>query len=182
MPAAASGTMRHVRDARPRAVLLLGSCGLYPARVEFRPLQMVVPKAMRLVDPSVLAEKAAFPAPMQLLLETDAALSDALAECDPSALRGEVATTLSITTDDTLARSVARKSACCAENLEGFAVALACAARDLPFASVLVSTNAVGSTGREQWRKHQRKAAERGARLVLDWLERGARGLARRDA
>lgn len=131
-----------------------------------------------MVDPNVLAEKAAFPAPMQLLIEADAALSDGLSERAANALRGDVATTLSITTDDTLARSIGRKGGCSGENLEAFAVALACASRDLPFASVLVATNAVGSSGREQWRRHQRKAAERGARIVLDWLEHGARGLA----
>jgi nucleoside phosphorylase len=172
--------MRHIRDARPRGVVLLGSCGLYPRRSEFRPLQPLIPKGVRLVDPSVLAEKAAFPAPMQLLVEADAAISDGLAERAVNPLRGEVATTLSITTDDTLARSIGRKAGCSGENLEAFAVALACAARDLPFATVLVATNAVGSSGRAQWRKHQRGAAERGAKILLDWLKNGARGLTRR--
>jgi nucleoside phosphorylase len=180
LPAAAAGTMRHVRDARPRAVVLLGSCGLYPRRSEFRALQAVVPQAVRLVDANTLLDKAAFPAPMQLVVEADATLSGSLAESDPSCLRGEVATTLSITTDDALARSIGRKSGCGAENLEAFAVALACATRDVPFATVLISTNEVGSSGREQWRKYQRKAAERGGRLILDWLHQGARGLARR--
>jgi nucleoside phosphorylase len=177
LPAAGGGTMRHVRDARPRAVLLLGSCGLYPRRAEWKPLLPVIPKAVRLVDATVLADKAAFPAPMQLVLEPDKALAEGLAQSEPSALRGTVATTLSITTDDQLAGRLGRKTSCCAENLEAFSVALACAARDLPFAAVLVSTNLVGSSGREQWSKHQRKAAERGARLVLEWLARGARGL-----
>lgn len=177
LPAAAAGTMRHVRDARPKAVILLGSCGLYPRRVEFRPLLTVVPTEVRLVDGSVVAEKAAFPAPMQLVREPDMRLSDALAQSDPTALRSAVATTLGITTDDTLARTLGRKSGCAAENLEAFSVSLACAARDLPFASVLIATNEVGSKGREQWRTHQRDAAERGARLVLDWLERGAAGI-----
>ena len=177
LPAAAAGTMRHVRDARPRAVILLGSCGLYPRRGEWQPLQPVIPKMIHLVDATVLADKAAFPAPMQLRLETDDELGDGLAQSEPGALRGPVATTLGITTDDSLAGRLGRKSRCCAENLEAFAVALACASRDLPFASVLVTTNLVGSAGREQWQKHQRKAAERGARLLLDWLAHGARGL-----
>jgi nucleoside phosphorylase len=114
---------------------------------------------------------------MQLLLDTDKTFADGLAQIEPSALRGEVATTLSITTDDQLAVRLGRKTGCCAENLEAFSVALACAARDLPFAAMLVSTNAVGSVGREQWSEHQRQAAERGAHLVLEWLEQGAHGL-----
>jgi nucleoside phosphorylase len=161
-------------------VLLLGSCGLYPRRAEFRPLAALIPTGVRLVDASVLQEKAAFPAPMQLLCEPDRGLSNCLAESDAGTLRGELATTLGITTDDTLARAIGKKSGCAGENLEAFSVALACAARDLPFASVLVATNAVGSSGREQWRKYQRKAAERGAKLVLDWIEQGARGLPER--
>jgi nucleoside phosphorylase len=181
LPVAGGGTMRHVRDARPRAVLLLGSCGLYPRREPFRPLLPVIPKGIRLVDASVLGAKAAFPAPMQLLMEPDVALADGLAQTEPNTLRGELATTLSITTDDKLAARLGRKSGCCAENLEAFSVALACSARDLPFATVLVSTNEVGSLGRQQWIKHQRKAAERGARLLLTWIERGARGLPKRS-
>lgn len=181
LPAAAGGTMRHVRDARPRAVILLGSCGLYPRRSEWQPLQPLIPKTIQLVDATVLADKAAFPAPMQLQLEPDASLSNGLAQSDAGALRGPVATTLGITTDDPLANRLARKSGCCAENLEAFSVALACAARDLPFAAVLVTTNVVGSSGREQWQKNQRKAAERGARVILEWIARGARGLPKRN-
>jgi nucleoside phosphorylase len=177
LPVAGGGTMRHVRDARPRAVMLLGSCGLYTRRVEYRPLLPVIPNGIRLVDPSVISAKSAFPAPMQLLIEPDTGLAAGLAKADPNALRAEVATTLSITTDDALAARIGRRTQCCAENLEAFSVALACAARDLPFAAVLVSTNAVGSSGREQWSKHQRKAAERGAKLVLKWIVDGARGL-----
>lgn len=180
LPAAAAGAMRHLRDARPRAVLLLGSCGLYPRRAPFQPLAALIPTGVRLLDGSVLNEKAAFPAPMQLLCEPDRPLCDGLAQSDPGALRGEVATTLGITTDDGLARTLGRKSGCAGENLEAFSVALACAARDLPFACVLIATNAVGSEGREQWRKYQRKAAERGAALLLDWIEQGARGLPER--
>jgi len=180
LPAAAAGAMRHLRDVRPRAVVLLGSCGLYPRRAEFRPLTALIPTGVRLVDASVAGDKAAFPAPMQLLCESDKDLSHGLAESDPGSLRGDVATTLGITTDDGLARSLGKKSGCAGENLEAFSVALACATRDLPFASILIATNAVGSQGREQWRKYQRKAAERGAKLLLDWIEQGARGLPER--
>jgi nucleoside phosphorylase len=130
-----------------------------------------------LVDASVLDELAAFPAPMQLLCEPDRALSEGLAQVDPGSLRGEVATTLAITSDDTLAQSLGSKSACAAENLEAYAVALACAAHDLPFACLLVATNAVGSQGRQQWQNYQRSAAEKAAELLLLWLDRGAKGL-----
>jgi nucleoside phosphorylase len=177
MPASASGTTRVLEEHDPRAVVLIGSCGLYPRRIEFRALTPVVASGVRLVDASVLAEQAAFPAPMQLLCAPDRALSEGLAQVDPSTLRGEVATTLAITTDDTLAQELGTKSGCAAENLEAYAVALACAAHDLPFACLLVATNAVGSEGRSQWQSYQRSAAEKAAELLLQWLERGAKGL-----
>jgi nucleoside phosphorylase len=177
MPASASGTTRVLEEHDPRAVVLIGSCGLYPRRIDFRALTPVVASGVRLVDASVLAEQAAFPAPMQLLCEPDRDLSDGLAQVDPSTLRGEVATTLAITTDDTLAQALGTKSGCAAENLEAYAVALACAAHDLPFACLLVATNAVGSEGRSQWQTHQRSAAEKAAELLLLWLDRGAKGL-----
>lgn len=177
MPASASGTTRALAEHDPRAVVLLGSCGLYPRRIEFRALTPVVASGVRLVDASVLAEHAAFPAPMQLLCSPDSALSDGLAGLDPGCLRGEIATTLAITTDDALAQALGSKSGCAAENLEAYAVALACAAHDLPFACLLVATNAVGSQGRAQWQSYQRSAAERSAELLLQWLAQGARGL-----
>ncbi|MET0385714.1 MAG: hypothetical protein ABW321_07130 [Polyangiales bacterium] len=177
LPAAAAGTQHQLRETRARAVVLLGSCGLYPRRTEFRPLQVVVPDAVQLVDAGVVNGKAAFPGPMQHVLTPSTTLSEGLAAQDPAVLRSGVATTLGITTDDAHARKLGRKTGCGAENLEAFAVALACEAHALPFASVLVATNAVGSQGRAQWREHQRKAAERGARLLLRWLKRGATGL-----
>jgi nucleoside phosphorylase len=178
LPASASGTTRQLLEREPRAVVLLGSCGLYPRRIDFRPLTPVVATGVRLIDASVLNDHAAFPAPMQLLCEPDRALSEGLAQIDSTSLRGEVATTLGITTDDALAQLLGSKSGCAAENLEAYSVALACAAHDVPFACLLVATNAVGSAGREQWQKHQRAAAEKAAELLLQWLERGAKGLA----
>lgn len=177
LPASASGTTRALQELTPRAVILLGSCGLYPRRIEFRALTPVVATGVRLVDASALSEQAAFPAPMQLLCEPDRGLSEGLAQEDPSTLRGEVATTLAITTDDALAQLLGSKSACAAENLEAYSVALACAAHDVPFACVLVATNAVGSQGRAQWQTHQRSAAEKAAEQLLQWLQRGAKGL-----
>jgi nucleoside phosphorylase len=170
--------MRHLRDARARAAVLLGSCGLYPRKQQVvQPLELLVPERIALLDPLVLLEKSAFPAPMQTRLDTDATLSHALAAIVPGTRRGQLATTLSITTDDALAARIGRGTDSVAENLEAFAVAQACAQLSVPFAAVLSVTNAVGSQGREQWSKHRRKAADVSARVLLDWIDRGARGL-----
>ena len=177
LPASASGTTRALQDLTPRAVILLGSCGLYPRRIDFRALTPVIATGVRLIDASALSDQAAFPAPMQLLCEPDRSLSEGLAQADTSSLRGEIATTLAITTDDALAQLLGSKSGCAAENLEAYSVALACAAQDVPFACLLVTTNAVGSQGRQQWQTHQRSAAEKAAEQLLSWIERGAKGL-----
>jgi nucleoside phosphorylase len=176
LPAAGSGAMRHLRDTKPRSMVLLGSCGMYP-HVGHAPLDLLVPRSVQLIDPSVVAGKAAFPEPMQTTLEADEALSHGLATCTPDAKRGALATTMSITTDDVLAARLGKKTGTVAENLEAFSVVLACAAAGVPFASVLAVTNTVGSQGRKQWAKYRRKAADHSARLLLDWLHRGARGL-----
>src|SRR5436190_598784 len=60
LPAAAAGTARRLHQSQPRQVLLLGSCGLYPKRADFRPLCPVVPGEVHLVDGHVLAQRAAF--------------------------------------------------------------------------------------------------------------------------
>jgi nucleoside phosphorylase len=177
LPIAGVGAMRHLQDIKPRAVVLLGSCGLYPRDAAFAPLIAVIPNVVRVIDPNVLDGHAAFPLPMQARAECDRALADGLAEIDAQCLCGDVATTLSITTDDDTAAKMGARSGCCAENLEAFSAALACAALALPVACVLIATNEVGSRGREQWFRQQRAAADRGANLLLDWLRRGAPGL-----
>jgi nucleoside phosphorylase len=174
LPAAAAGTARRLHEFRPRQVLLLGSCGLYPKQADFQPLWPVVPSEVHLVDGHVLAERAAFPAPIQVVRMPDTRLSDSLASSAPSVLRAAVATTLGITTDDALALSLGERSGCAAENLEAYSVAAACGELGVPFVSLLVATNAVGSSGRAQWRTHQRAAAEHGAQLVLSWVAQAA--------
>lgn len=174
MPAAAAGTARRLDELRPRRVVLLGSCGLYPTRVPFQPLWPVTPNAVQLVDGHVLAQRAAFPAPIPVVRTPDARLSESLARQTPNALQAAVATTLGITTDDTLAQNLGELSGCAAENLEAYSVATVCTDLGVPFACLLVATNAVGSSGREQWRTHERAAALDGAEYLLDWIEHAA--------
>jgi nucleoside phosphorylase len=177
LPAAAAGVTQRLREVRARAVLLVGSCGVYPGHAPFVPLQAVIPTQVTLVDASVLAQKAAFPGLMELSHATHEAMSDGLAAQAGTALRGALATTLSLTTDDALAHSIGEHSACVAENLEALAVVAACTAQSPPCACLTIATNAVGSLGREQWRTYHGPAAERAAQLTLSWLESGAPGL-----
>jgi nucleoside phosphorylase len=174
---AGSGSARVLSEERPRAVLLVGSCGLYPGAEPFTPGKLLIPNRITGLDGAVLSGKAAFPDPMLITLEPDAALSDALAAATEPILRGPLGVTLAITTNDTLASELARASDCCAENLEALAVGLACRALGLPFAALLACTNEVGSRGRAQWAQHHTLAATTTATHVVSWLKQGAPGL-----
>jgi nucleoside phosphorylase len=180
---AGAATATRIQQLSPRAVIVLGSCGIYPCGVAYRPLDIVIPKRLHLFDPSVAAGKAAFPEPMQTAIEPDAALSDGLMQhAGAHAHRAPVATTMAITTDDAIAKAVHGATGLEAENLELFPIALACRAADIPFAAVLGVTNMVGSSGRADWRAYQRDAAIAAAEVIVSWLRQGAVGVPPRSA
>jgi nucleoside phosphorylase len=172
------GTANRIQQLNPRAIILLGSCGIYPCAVEYRPLDIVIPKSCHLFDPSAAAGKAEFPEPMQTALDAHGPISTALqAAAGPRARQVPVATTLAITVDDLVARAVQPASGFEAENLELFPCALACRAANIPFSAILGVTNMVGSTGRVDWRQFQRDAAVSAADVLMTWLHNGAQGL-----
>jgi futalosine hydrolase len=173
---AGAGAMHALCTRRPRAALLVGSCGVYPGRAVFSPGQLVIPSRIAALDAAVLAGHAAFPAPMPAAIELDRAMRAQLAhaarrgEPAPAPLEGPLATTLAITTDDALAARLGSGGDCLAENLEALPVALACHSQHVPFAALLGVTNAVGSQGREQWREHHAVAAQTTAGCITRWL------------
>lgn len=174
---AGSGTARGVAAVQPRLVLHVGTCGVYPGLPQYRPLDLIVPSAVRLLDHAVLAQKSAFPDPMQTTIDYHPVLGAALASAHPRAARPRIATTMALTIDDTVAGAVYAASGCEAENLEAFAIASACKAADVPFISVLGVTHIVGSTGRKDWEQFQRDAVNAAAGAVTNWLHGGAPGL-----
>jgi nucleoside phosphorylase len=176
MPAAAVGTMRALHATRPRALLLVGSCGVYGGS-DRQLLAPAFPLHLQLVDAATQARQAALPPSMPVQARAHARLQAGLSRGQRDALRGTAATTLGITTSDALARRLARTSACEVENLEALSVALACESERVPFAAILIVTNIVGSRGRKQWADNQRSAADRGSRIIQHWLARGAPGL-----
>jgi len=200
LPAATVGAMRNLRDRRPRALILLGSCGAYPAaaatalgiavpeptqpsalEVETLPeplMRVVIPESVHLADAAIARSQAEFPDPMSRTADVDRDLAEGLARFYPNAWRGALATTLGITTSNTLAHRIESDSHCGTENLEALGVALACESEKVPFCALLVITNVVGDRGRGQWRQNHVAAAESGARVLLDWLEADAPGLA----
>jgi nucleoside phosphorylase len=178
MAVAGAGAAVRLLQAKPRAVLLLGSCGIYPCAVPYRPLDVVIPSQLRLFDPTVAAGKGDFPEPMQTILMPHAPISAGLMEAGNGRTRhASVATTLAITTDDQVAERVHPATGLEAENLELFPVAHACSMTGTPFAAVLGVTNLVGSAGRSDWRKYHRDAAIAAAEVVVTWVHNGAPGL-----
>jgi nucleoside phosphorylase len=195
LPAAAVGAATRVASMKPRAVVLLGTCGAYAPRMggvggsggsgrELAIGDIAIARRVRLVDPAAIEGRAAFPDPMSLVSEANASVAAALeahasanSASAPHAALVDLATTLAVTTDDALAARVGRESRCDAEHLEAYAVALACAAHGVPFVAALGVANVVGSRAREEWRVNHRAASDAAIDLVLSWLRAGAPGL-----
>ena len=170
LTAAGAGAARALIKHTPRAVVLLGSFGRYPhSGASGSPEHAYAVERVRAVDAAVALGKAALPAPMPAELALDGALTAALER--HGALRLAVlATTLSITTDDELARTLGERSGCDGENLEALAVAQACAAERVPCAVLVACTNEVGSRGRAGWLANHAEAARSTARVLEAFL------------
>jgi nucleoside phosphorylase len=184
LPMAAVGAAMHIAELRPRAVVLLGTCGAYrsasgravPAALAIG--DVVATRRLRLVDPSVLAGASQFPEPMSIATDAHPALRDAFASV--GARPADVATTLAITVHDATAERVAQGTGAHVEHLEAHGVATACAARGVPFCGALAVANFVGAHARAEWVTHHRGAALAAVQLVLRWLTQGAPGIDRR--
>jgi len=178
LAAAAAGTAMAIRTHSPRCVVLVGTCGVYESRAkEIGIGQVVAAHRVRLASTATVEGRAAFPGPMLVGVDPDASLSRALA--GESARRVGVATTLAITTDDTLAERIGSTLECEVEHLEAFAVVAACARLHVHTAVVLGVANRVGSSARDEWLRNHEAAGKVATDVVAAWLGRGAPGLLR---
>lgn len=177
MAVAGASAAKRVFQLRPRAVVQLATCGIYPGLSDYQPYDVLVASRLRLVDHAVLAGQARWPEPMQEERQPHAMLAAGLAATGGRSHRAAIACTLSITTDDDLAASMPGRTGCHAENLEGFAIAHACHLAEVPFASVLAATHVVGPGAREDWQKFERQATLAAAEVLVRWISNGAQGL-----
>jgi len=177
MAAAGPATARGILAVNPRAVVLVGSCGVFPNLPQYRPHDVLVANRVQLVSHAVNAGRSEFPAPMQTAVECNPLLGAGLASGGGRVSLGAVACTLARTTDDAMAAGIHPATGCDAENLEAFSVALACRAAEIPFAEVLGVSNIVGSTGIQDWMQFQRAAVNAAAETIVTWIQRGAQGL-----
>jgi futalosine hydrolase len=173
--AAASGTATRLETHAPRAVVLVGTCGAYPgSRLSIGDIALA--RTVALVEPAVLEGRSAFPEPMSTRIHPHAAMTAAIATAGATLV--DAATTLAVTTDDALATSLSRRGA--VEHLEAFAVASACASKNVPFAAALGVANEVGSRGRPQWRENHASAGHAAATFIARWIQSGAAGVPHR--
>ncbi len=177
MAVAAASCARGVQALAPRAVILVGTCAVFPGLAQYRPYDVILPTKIHLVDASVLARKAAFPDPMQTSVECHGLLRAALVGSVPRAAQAVMASMMAPITDDTVAASLHGATGCDADNGEIFGVAAACQAANIPFAAALGVSNLVGSTGRHDWAQFQREAVTQAGQCIGTWLHNGAQGL-----
>lgn len=175
LPLAAAGISNRVTVLRPRAVLMIGSCGAYPSRGRAIG-DVVAARTIHLVEPAVVADEAGFPRAMSVREEADAAMSAGLAQYGASL--ASIATTLAVTTSATLSAKIAERCECDVEHLEAFAGAAACSKERIAFTTVLGVANIVGPSGREQWKANGAAAHSAAVRVVMAWLDARAPGLA----
>jgi len=154
---AAAGATRAIAEVRPRAVVFVGTAGLYRgAGIDARIGDAVVVRRLHLLSSAAARGEAYFPAPLPTSATTDARLRRGLARGLPVA---DVACPLAITSSAAGARRARAATGCALENLEAFAVARAAASARVPFACVLGVSNVVGPDAHQEWRAHAEKAA-----------------------
>ena len=177
MAVAAASCARGVQALAPRAVIMIGTCAVFPGLPQYRPYDVLLPTKVQLVDASVLARKSAFPDPMQTSVECHALLRAAMQASAPRAVQAVIASMIAPVIDDALAATMHGASGCDADNGELFGVAAACAAANVPFVAALGVANLVGSTGRHDWAQFQREAVTQAGQAIGTWLHNGAQGL-----
>jgi futalosine hydrolase len=171
---AAAGAARLIERQRPRAVVLVGTAGLFPGAEKDRTGALVVGAAVlgrsfHLASDAVARQAAYLPEPLPARADSTPALLQELTAATglPSA---DVACPIGITRTTALAQQLRKSTGAALENLEGFAVARAAASAGVPFVAVLGIANLVGPEGHAQWRTHATAAAAAACSAVRTWL------------
>ena len=173
IPNAAASTVATLSKNRPRALVLVGTAGVYALAAPSLVIgDAVVVRRAVLVDAAEVDGHGVMPVSIGRAHACAESLGRAIA--GPIGPQYDAATTLGVTTDDAFADRIAAASGCALENLEVFAVANACALIGVPFAAVLGISNRVGSCGRDEWRQHHLRAGLAACALVERWLTDGA--------
>lgn len=177
LAAAGGAASRRIVTLRPRAVVLVGTAGLYPELPGYQPEDVIVPDRLSLCAAGVLEGKARFPDPMETSCDTSGAICHGLGGAGGRAHIAPVACPVAQTTDPALAARIQADTAAHAENLEAFAVAQACRLAEVPFAAALGVSHLVGPAAAQDFARFQQGAAVAAAQTVVGWLSRGGAGI-----
>jgi purine-nucleoside phosphorylase len=167
---AALGASRLLAAIRPRAVILIGTAGLYPAPSPGVTLGTAVVADAIVLLPTILPGRHAYlPAIMPTRERPTPRLTLALRKACrlPSA---PVANPLAITATRKAATFAAQSSRCTVENLEAFALARAATSAKIPYAVVLGLANQVGPSAHAEWKQNAAAAAAAACEAVLGFL------------
>jgi len=169
---AAIGASSLLAMVRPKAVLLVGTAGLFPgSHARYCIGGAVVARRITLLSEAAAAGCAYLPPIMPRSQNPSTWLTAAIRRA--SGLEtAAVVCPLAITATDTAAILAAKKSRSALENLEAFSVARAAASMKIPFAAVLGISNHVGPEGRGEWQRNAAEAAAAACRAVVDFLSR----------
>jgi nucleoside phosphorylase len=166
---AAAGAARALALLEPRAVVLVGTAGVYAMRGGPAIGQAVLARRSALASLSAASGAGYLPAPVPDVQDTDPGLRRALADGQPLPAL-DVACPVAITRTRAAATALARHTGAALENLETFAVARACAQARTPFAAVLGISNRVGPQAHREWLRHATQAAAVACAVVERWL------------
>lgn len=175
--ASASATARGLAAVTPRALLLVGTCGVYPGLAQYQPHDVVVTPRVVALDHAVVQGASEWPTPMATTMDASAAIVAGLSAGRHRTHVAPVASPLALTRSDSLAARITSVTGAHVENTDAYGVACAASGANVPFACVLGVANIVGSTGRADWHQFQREAATQAANAVIAWLHTGAAGL-----
>lgn len=175
LAAATASAAKRIFLLQPRAVILLGTCGIYPGIAGYQPLDVLVPNRLVAFDHACDAGLATFPNTMTTEITPTPAMAAGLAGQRAHVVA--VGSPPAVTTSDDTAAALPARHRCDAEHVEAFGVATACALARIPFGAVLAVTHLVGSTAKQDFAKHHRDATLTAAEVLLTWLHGGAAGL-----
>lgn len=179
---AAVGASRLIAAHRPRAVLLIGTAGVYPGhRRELAVGSAVAVEETVLLPTARPGSHAFLPAFVPDRQRSSTGLLGHIVRAThlPTA---HVACPVAISASVRMARAAARHSGCALENLEAFAVARAAVAAHVPFAAILGVANVVGPDGHDEWKRNAGRAAAAACEAAFAFLtgecreHRGGRG------
>jgi nucleoside phosphorylase len=170
-------TARGLLAITPRAVVLVGTCGVYPGRGQYQPHDVLVATKVIALDHAVVQGGAEWPTPMSTELQASPAMVTGLVTGRHRTFAAPVTSPLALTRSDALAASAAAATSAHAECVDALGVASAAVGAEIPFACVLGVANLVGSTGRADWHQFHREAVTQAANAVVAWLHAGAPGL-----